>query len=199
MTEQFDIQSVPTEILQQILRHLSALEDVYQCVYVCKRWSFISLEILWYKPDLTSHYCQQTKSSFFQIIQTGHRTMFPYASFIRRINLSPLSISLNDAQLLSLRCCRRLERLTLAGCSRITNTGLFGVIFAIGSSLISIDLSDVCEITDMTVLKIAEYCHNLQGFNLSMSIPHLDITDKSIISLSRQCRSLKRVSKSANR
>ncbi|RCH96153.1 SCF ubiquitin ligase complex subunit, partial [Rhizopus stolonifer] len=98
-----------------------------------------------------------------------------------------------DLHVMALRYCKRLERLTLAGCSKLTDIGLCTLIDEIGTMLISIDFSDVNQITDKTIFKTASCCPNLQGINLSMSRPQTGITDSSMTALARQCVHLKRV------
>lgn len=190
--------NIPSEIIQDIFRKIESTNDLITCSHVCKRWSYLSLELLWYKPTFNIRYNNNSLPSspwltFFTIIQATQQTTFPYASFIRRINLSPLSILIEDLHVMTLRSCKRLERLTLAGCSKLTDIGLCTLINAIGPKLSSIDLSDVYQITDATIIEAAKSCPQLQGFNLSMNRSHHGITDSSIIRLAAQCTQLKRV------
>lgn len=183
--------SIPNEIISHILRLLSSDEDLKQCTNVCKQWSYLSLELLWYKPNFVN---STSWLAFFNVIQST-QTSFSYTSFIRRINLSPLSNFVEDIHIITLTACTRLERLTLAGCSKLTDVGLCALInhHGIGAELVSIDLSDVVQVTDTTVLKVAFCCPNLQGFNLSMSQEQQHITDASVVELAKQCKNLKRV------
>jgi F-box and leucine-rich repeat protein GRR1 len=189
------MKNIPSEIILQILKHVKETSepDLAQCIYVCRRWSYLALELLWCKPNLMH---STSWLAFFTIIQSTHQS-YPYTSFIRRINLSPLSTLIEDIHIITLNACVRLERLTLAGCSKITDVGLCALInqqeHGIGTELVSIDLSDVNQISDTTILKIAAYCPNLQGLNLCMSQEQQLITDIGIIQLSRRCICLKRV------
>jgi F-box and leucine-rich repeat protein GRR1 len=186
--------NIPSEIIRNILQHLTSIGDLVSCALVCKRWSYLALEILWYKPSFNIQALTSNSwLSFFTIIQATQQTTFPYASFIRRINLSPLSALIEDLHVMALRSCTRLERLTLAGCSKVTDVGLCTLINIVGSELISIDLSDVHQVTDKTIFEAAASCPNLQGLNLNMCRPQIDVTDKSIMSLAESCSNLKRV------
>lgn len=192
--------SVPSEILQDVFRKCESNSDLINCSLVCKRWSCLALELLWYKPTFHVHYngnlpAPSSWITFFTIIQATQQTTFPYASFIRRINLSPLSILIEDLHVMTLRSCKRLERLTLAGCSKLTDVGLCTLIHEIGPKLVSLDLSDVYQVTDATITEAAKSCPQLQGFNLSMSRSHHSITDTSITLLAAQCVHMKRVCK----
>ncbi|CAO3687611.1 unnamed protein product [Rhizopus stolonifer] len=93
---------------------------------------------------------------------------------------------------LKLTACQRLYRLTLANCYQLTDVGLCNLIdvqTGIGPELISLDLSDVLNTTDETILKIADSCPRLQVLDLSMSRPHFDISDieRSSIALALNC------------
>ncbi|CEP16455.1 hypothetical protein [Parasitella parasitica] len=188
---------IPSEIIQDILRKFESTNDLKTCSLVCKRWSYLALEILWFKPSFHLRFNNSQPSSawitFFTIIQATQQTTFSYASFIRRINLSPLSILIEDLHVMTLRACKRLERLTLANCSKLTDVGLCTLIHDIGPSLVSIDLSDVYQITDATIIEAARTCPQLQGFNLSMSRYHHGITDTGITMLAIQCTLLRRI------
>ncbi|KAG1049172.1 hypothetical protein G6F46_009637 [Rhizopus delemar] len=183
---------IPTEIVLHILKALDNEEDLVQCIYVCKQWSYHALEQLWYRPNITrSPRCL----SFFTTLQLTHHT-FPYTTFIRRINLAPLASLVNDSHITKLAKCQRLERLTLANCFYLTDVGLCSLIdvkTGIGPELISLDLTDVLNVTDKTLLKVAICCPRLQGLNLSMSRPHFDITDVGVVALAQQCPELKRI------
>jgi F-box and leucine-rich repeat protein GRR1 len=179
--------TIPSEIVLHILKQLPN-DDLVQCIVVCKRWSYLSCELLWYKPILAR---SKNWIAFFQVIQSTH-TSFPYTCFIRRINLAPLSSLVENSHVLTLNVCVRLERLTLAGCSQLTDAGLCGLINK-DNNLISIDLSDVHHITDTTLIKVALCCPHLQGFNLSMSQEQVHITDIGVVALATQCKDLKRV------
>ncbi|GAA5803454.1 hypothetical protein HPULCUR_008936 [Helicostylum pulchrum] len=187
------MKNIPSELIVQILKQLPSDKDLLQCVYVDKRWSYLASELLWYKPNFIR---SSSWLAFFTVIQSTQQS-YPYTSFIRRINLTPLSILVEDIHIITLNACQRLERLTLAGCSKLTDVGLCALItqqdHGIGSELVSIDLNDVVQVTDTTILKVAFCCPNLQGLNLSMSQEQQLITDISICEVARQCKDLKRI------
>ncbi|KAI8374925.1 hypothetical protein EDC96DRAFT_497303 [Choanephora cucurbitarum] len=184
--------NIPSEILLSILSRLDSTHDLLSCAQVCKLWSYFATELLWYKPNLEVLKSSNRWTMFFSIIQ-AKSTLFPYALFVRRINLSPLSLVIEDLHIMALRYCKRLERLTLAGCSKLTDIGLCTLIEDVGAALISIDLSDVDQVTDKTIRHTASHCPQLQGINLSMSKPQHGITDASIQQLAYSCNNLRRV------
>ncbi|KAI8337337.1 hypothetical protein BD560DRAFT_485185 [Blakeslea trispora] len=188
----YEYTNIPSEILLSILSQLDSRHDLISCAQVCKLWSYFATELLWHKPNLEVLKNSHRWTTFFSIIQ-AKTTIFPYALFVRRINLSNLSGMIEDLHVMALRYCERLERLTLAGCSSLTDIGLCTLIEGVGATLISIDLSDLEKITDKTVQQTAHACPQLQGLNLSMSKPQYGITDAGIQQLAYHCTNLRRV------
>ncbi|KAL0075077.1 hypothetical protein J3Q64DRAFT_1387035 [Phycomyces blakesleeanus] len=186
---------VPPELLIQIFANLLHPLDLLQCALTCKAWSYRALEILWIKPPIAHPYSWDL---FCQTTKPGNITLFPYLSFIRRINLSTLSVAILDDQLSQLSKCDRLERITLSGCSNLTDLGLLKLLdHGACENLVSLDLSDITTISDLTILKVAEQCPRLQGLNLNMHKDTQDrftrITDASIVKIAKSCRGLRRI------
>lgn len=207
-------QNIPSEIIQYILRFITQPTDLLQCALACKSWSFHAMELLWFKPQFSQliqwkTFCEilskeqtsssSTSSSSLFNTKTTSILTFPYASFIRRINLSSLSTQVTDSQLAAIKTCHRLERITLIGCSSITDKGLLELLsLKVGKHIMSIDLSDVTKITDKAIIAIANHCPHLQGLNLSMCKDDHEkcsgVTDIGITTLAKKCRQLRRVS-----
>ncbi|KAI7859916.1 hypothetical protein BDC45DRAFT_495296 [Circinella umbellata] len=190
-------QYIPSELIVHILKYLSHPSDLSSCALTCKSWSLHAVELLWYKPNFVR---STAWVSFCMVLQT-QKTLFPYTSFIRRINLSLLSTHVQDAHLTSLNDCERLERVTLTGCSNLTDNGIIGFLGTntnkIRKCLVSMDLGDVTNVTDISIKRIAEICPNLQGLNLSMCKEgpgrFEGITDEGIVMLSESCTGLRRI------
>lgn len=191
-------QTLPSEIIYSILKQITAMSDVYNCSLVCKTWCYLALEVLWFKPGFQS---ASTLALFCSLLRQEPSTlMFPYPSMIRRLNLSNLSNDILDSTVSCLEGCNRLERITLAGCTRLTDNGVLALLQnQVGQKLISVDLSDVVNVTDTAILAIAEKCPRLQGLNLSMckdTHEHpesVQIHDESIVRIAEKCPSLRRV------
>ncbi|KAI9251240.1 hypothetical protein BY458DRAFT_444312 [Sporodiniella umbellata] len=183
---------IPTEIVFQILKALDDDRTLVGCVYVCRQWSSLALELLWCNPNFRlSSRCL----SLFTTLQLKQPS-FQYTCFIRRINLAPVAPQLNDSHLSSLAHCSRIRRLTLAGCYQLTDAGLCQLIdvrTGIGPQLLSLDLSDVLNLTDKTLLTIAIHCPKLQALNLGMTAPHFEISDRGVETLAYSCTGLKRI------
>jgi F-box and leucine-rich repeat protein GRR1 len=133
------------------------------------------------------------------LVQEHTVSYLPYSSIVRRINVSSVSKQIDNQSLAILSVCKQLDRVTLSGCSNITNSGLMDFLSkGTGNYLLSIDLSDIKCINDETITLIAATCRRLQGLNLSVTSVKegecMGITDKSIVSLASSCRELRRVS-----
>ncbi|KAL7417064.1 hypothetical protein BDY24DRAFT_376505 [Mrakia frigida] len=116
---------------------------------------------------------------------------FPYATFIRRLNLGNISESMSDHSFFRLRTCSRLERLTLQGCSKLSDAVLAAVL-GDGNmpELVALDLTNVKLVTDRTVGSLARGCPRLQGLNLSGCRL---VTDEGVVSVAEGCRLLRRI------
>ncbi|ORX55011.1 RNI-like protein [Hesseltinella vesiculosa] len=188
-------QSIPSELISYILQFLTHPHDMLQSALTCRAWTFNALEALWWKPQFrsTAHWL-----AFCQILGEPRAWSYPYSTFVRRINVSSLSTNVNDHQLMLLNQCDRIERITLIGCTSLTDTGLLGLLSnKVGHYVTSVDLSDITTITNATIFKIAATCPNLQGLNLSMCREDQQrctgVTDQSICRLAEACPQLRRI------
>jgi F-box and leucine-rich repeat protein GRR1 len=186
---------IPSEIVLHILKQLDNQNDLVNCVPVCKLWGYHALELLWYKPALNQ---PLNWIAFCASLQSRYHSL-PYNSFIRRINLTPLSTHVEDYQIACLAKCQRFERITLAGCTSLTDKGLCSLMSqGACHDLLSLDLSDVFDITNVTLYKVAESCPKLQGLNLNMTRQTCRITDSGVAQLAMHCKELKRVNTCQN-
>ena len=69
---------------------------------------------------------------------------------------------------------------------------------ATSTNLVAMDLSDITNVSDATILQIANRCPKLQGLNLSMCKDGHEyfrgVTDTSIVKLAEQCPGLRKAS-----
>ncbi|KAG8802032.1 SCF ubiquitin ligase complex subunit, partial [Serendipita sp. 399] len=114
--------------------------------------------------------------------------LFPYARFVRRLNLSGVADDVKDAHFRCLAACHRLERLTLNGCVHLTDKSL--VVLSAMVNLIALDLTGVVDVTDLTLVAVATSSSKLQGVNLEGC---KKITDVGVIALADNCRLLRRI------
>ncbi|KAF9207546.1 SCF ubiquitin ligase complex subunit [Haplosporangium sp. Z 27] len=120
---------------------------------------------------------------------TSSNTIFPYADYIRRLNLSVLGPELTDTMLTQFASCSRLERLLLAGSVNITATGLNRVLPSF-TELLSLDLSEIPTVTDELLGNVATDCPRLHTLYLGSCAA---ITDESVMRLANNCHQLKRI------
>lgn len=184
------VHRLPNEILISIFAKLEKPGEVFQCMLTCKRWARNAVDLLWHRPLCTSW---KNFEIICRALQTGDDKpppYFPYPAFIRRLNLAALSGKLNDGSVMPLQSCNRVERLTLTGCTRLTDTGILALVEN-NSSLLALDISGAKEITEETIRTIAATCKRLQGLNISGCDK---VSNESLIELARNCRYIKRVS-----
>ncbi|WAQ84829.1 hypothetical protein PtA15_5A402 [Puccinia triticina] len=176
--------SLPHEILIQILRSVSSTSDLRRALLVCKAWCQCGIELLWHKPTFPSTSCL---IKMLVSLASKNQT-FPYISFIRRLNFSGIADHMTDHILLRLVNCTRLERLTLSGCNSITDDSIIKILKN-SQDLVALDLSDCKLITDECIHAVGQYSKFLQGLNLSGC---KTMTDAGLQSL-RHCKALRRL------
>lgn len=178
--------TLPHEILLHIFKYVAAHPpDLREALTVCKSWCLCGVELLWHRPSF------HRISSLFKMIHIIRRPdqKFPYASFVRRLSLSALATDLEDSLFGRLAVCTRLERLTLTGCTIISDD-VISAVLSQTKHLVAADFSDVTQLTDKSILTIAQNCPRLQGMNISGCKL---ITSDSIARLAKNCKLLRRV------
>lgn len=178
--------ALPHEILLAILKLVSTNSDFKSCILVCKSWCQCGVELLWHKPYI-SH--PNALARLLGVLSDSRQT-FHYNEFVRRVNLSLLSSSVDDTALVQLAPCRRIERLTLSGSTSISDRGLSYLLDQC-RSLVALDLSDCTQLSDLSCLSISKNCKRLQGLNLSGC---RNLADAGICAIAGECKELRRVS-----
>jgi F-box and leucine-rich repeat protein GRR1 len=176
---------LPPEILIHILKHLSSPRDLYNSLLVCRTWCECSVELLWHKPSFSK---LSTLVKMMRVLTHNDQT-FTYAHFIRRLNFLFLGPDITDSIFCRLAQCDRLERLTLVGCTAISDDALSRVLPCC-PNLVAIDLTGVVEITDKVVVALAASAQRLQGINLGGC---KKLTDVGVSALATHCSLLRRV------
>ncbi|KAI0065874.1 RNI-like protein, partial [Artomyces pyxidatus] len=176
---------LPPEILINILKHLHAPRDIHSTLLVSRAWCECSVELLWHKPTIADF---NTLFKIMQVLSREDRS-FTYAQFIRRLNLLSVGSNMADNVFARLSQCTRLERITLVGCSALSDDVIARTL-PFFPNLVAIDLSGVESVTDRTVLALADNCHNLQGINL---LGCKKVTSVSVRALAENCPLLRRV------
>lgn len=132
----------------------------------------------------------ETLESLLRTLDTPtHELTVDYASLVRRINLTNLPSAVDDSILLQMRACTKLERLTIGGCSKLTDLSLVPLLQN-NHEILSIDMTNLENLSDNTLITLAQNCPKLQGLYAS-GCKHF--TDDSINALAANCPYLKRM------
>lgn len=115
---------------------------------------------------------------------------FDYQTLVKRLNLSTLGVEVSDGTLQPFSTCKRIERLTLTKCVKLTDLSLESMLEG-NRSLLALDVTELENLTDRTMLALAKNCLKLQGLNISGC---RKISDESLEAVARSCRNVKRVS-----
>ena len=176
---------LPPEILINILKHLSSPRDIHSTLLVSRSWCECSVELLWHKPTVPD---VNTLIKIMQVLSREEPT-FTYAQFIRRLNFLNVGSEMSDNIFGRLAPCTRLERLTLVGCSNLSDDAIARTVPCF-PGLVAIDLSGVESVTDRTIFALAENCRKLQGINLQGC---RRVLSASVGALADKCPLLRRV------
>lgn len=183
---QIPVYRLPAEILISIFSRLSSPKDLQSCMLVSKEWARNSVGLLWHRPSMNNW-----KAIHSVLWSVRHlRKTFAYQDLVKRLNMSSLGSQISDSVLIGLNSCKRIERLTLTNCTKISDHSLAPLINR-NRSLVALDVTGVEYFTDEGLLTVAENCVRLQGLNVTGC---RRITDKSVMAVAQNCRHLKRVS-----
>ena len=152
---------------------------------VSKHWARNSAELLWHRPLCNNWDNLVAVTNSIQ----KHDGYFPYKALVRRLNLSNLADQVNDGSVQPFMLCKRIERLTLTGCTKLTDSGVCSLING-SKALLALDVTNLSAITDHTLKAVAENCGRLQGLNITDCSK---ITDESLVAVAQHCHFLKRV------
>lgn len=181
------ISRLPPELLIAVFAKLNLSADLRSCMMVSKHWARNSAEMLWHRPLCNTW---PNLAIVTQSIQKDDG-WFPYNALVRRLNLSNLADEVNDGSVQPFMRCKRIERLTLTGCKKLTDHGVCTLIHG-SRALLALDITGLSSITDHTLTTVSENCGRLQGLNITGCS---EITDLSLVKVARNCHSLKRVSR----
>jgi len=176
---------LPPGILIHVFKNLHSTKDLHSCLFVSRAWCECSIELIWHNPAISRLH------TFIEILVTISKQdqTFSYARFIRRLNFIPVGRELTSNLFSRLYTCTGLERLTLVGCSAITDEAL-EIVFLACPNLFAIDLTGVVEATDKAITALARTCERLQGINLAGCTA---ITSEGVSALAKHCHLLRRV------
>ncbi|KAF2275430.1 RNI-like protein [Westerdykella ornata] len=179
------ISRLPAELMIAIFSKLSSPIDLRNCMLVSKDWAHNSVALLWHRPHTGNWECVRNVIS----TVSNPNSYFDYSSLVKRLNLSNLGSQVNDGTLQPLSGCKRVERLTLTGCTRLTDLSLTAMLQG-NRRLLALDVSNVGSITDRTMYALAENAVRLQGLNITKCDK---ISDGALEAVARNCKQIKRL------
>lgn len=176
---------LPAELLISIFARLSAPSDLLTCMLVSKEWARNSVGLLWHRPGMNRW------ESIHSVVQSIRRAnkFFAYQDLVKRLNMSTLAGQVSDGCLVGMTACKRIERLTLTNCNKLTDVSLQPLVDG-NRSLLALDITGLGEVTDKTMITVADNCLRLQGLNVSGC---KKLSDASIVAIAKSCRHLKRL------
>ena len=180
------VSRLPPELLIGVFTKLSSSMDLRSCMLVSKSWSRNSVDLLWHRPLCNTW---QNLLSVTASIQRPDG-YYPYNALVKRLNLSNLNDQINDGTVKPFMLCKRIERLTLTGCVKLTDGGVCSLING-SRSLLALDITGLDAVTDHTLMAVAANCLRLQGLNVTDCSK---VTDDSLVLIAENCHFLKRVS-----
>lgn len=176
---------LPAEILISVFSKLSSPADLKACMLVSKDWARNSVGLLWHRPQTNGW------TSLHNVLRSVRKadSHFAYNELVKRLNLSNLGSQISDGVLMSFINCKRIERLTLTNCSKVSDLSLAHMLEG-NRALLALDITGLECISDVSMYSLAENCVRLQGLNVTNC---KRITDASLEAVARRCRHVKRV------
>lgn len=175
---------LPPELLIAIFSKLVSPVDMLNCMLVSRNWAANCVGILWHRPS-----CNNWDNLKRVASSVGKDDgLFAYGELIKRLNLSALT-DVSDGTVLPFTQCKRVERLTLTNCSKLTDKGVSDLVEGT-RHLQALDVSDLRSLTDHTLYAVSRNCPRLQGLNITGCAK---VTDESLLAVSQSCRQIKRL------
>ena len=179
------VHRLPAELLISIFSRLNTPSDLQTCMLVSKEWARNSVGLLWHRPAMSKW---ESIHSVVRSIRKAKK-FFAYQELVKRLNMSTLAATVSDGTIFGMAECKRIERLTLTNCSKLTDISLQPLIQD-NRSLLALDVTGLEHLTDKTMLTVADNCLRLQGLNVTGC---KKLTDASIVAVAKSCRHLKRI------
>ncbi|RHZ84511.1 hypothetical protein Glove_80g5 [Diversispora epigaea] len=181
------------EILTEIFSYLVTYKTLYPTLFVNRLWYFCSAPILWRKADFIgglNNVCIGWRK-FKKVMRENRK---PHASYLLQLHISSCKVS-NDELYGIARSCPNLRHLKIKWCcglsdrviSKITQICLLESLSVSCNSKGIKRSSELNNMKDTTLCKIANSCPNLQYLKLGSS----KITDISLRTVAQSCINLR--------
>lgn len=182
---------LPAELLISVFARLSSTKDLQSCMLVSRDWARNSVGLLWHRPQTNNW--GSVQSVVWSIRKADKK--FAYQDLVKRLNLSTLGPQVSDGTIMGMIDCKRIERLTLTNCSKLTDMSLSPLLEG-NRSLVALDVTGLDQLTDQALNVVADNCLRLQGLNVTGC---RKLTDASLVAIAKNCRHLKRVRTASRR
>lgn len=179
------ISRLPAELMIAIFQKLGSSADLMSCMLVSREWARNSVGLLWHRPQTQKW---EALHNVVQSVRSAH-AYYDYAHLVKRLNLSSLGPAVSDGTLQPFAICKRIERLTLTNCTKLTDLSVARMVEG-NRSLLALDVTGMEGLTDTTMFSVAGNCFRLQGLNITNC---RRITDDGLVAVARSCRLIKRV------
>ncbi|KAJ9629736.1 SCF ubiquitin ligase complex subunit [Taxawa tesnikishii (nom. ined.)] len=176
---------LPAELLISVFARLSSTKDLQSCMLVSRDWARNSVGLLWHRPQTNNW--GSVQSVVWSIRKADKK--FAYQDLVKRLNLSTLGPQVSDGTIMGMIDCKRIERLTLTNCSKLTDMSLSPLLEG-NRSLVALDVTGLDQLTDQALNVVADNCLRLQGLNVTGC---RKLTDASLVAIAKNCRHLKRI------
>ncbi|KAF2455744.1 hypothetical protein BDY21DRAFT_372897 [Lineolata rhizophorae] len=176
---------LPAELMIAIFSKLSSPTDLRSCMLVSRDWARNSVGLLWHRPQTNNWPAIHNVAN---AIRRKQR-YFDYPGLVKRLNMSSLGNQISDGTLLQFSDCKRVERLTLTNCNKLSDLSLTQMITG-NRFLLALDVTGLESITDKTMLAVADNCPRLQGLNVTNC---KKVSDDSLEAVAKNCRHVKRL------
>jgi F-box and leucine-rich repeat protein GRR1 len=179
------VSRLPAEIMIAIFQRLPKNSDLRNCMLVSKEWARNSVALLWHRPTTGNWLALHNVVNSLR----SPLAFFDYERLVKRLNLSLLNNHISDGVLMPFAGCKRIERLTLTGCTKLSDLSIAQVVEG-NRSLMALDVTGVEGVTDESIYAVARNCYRLQGLNITNCEK---VTDASLVAIAENCRYVKRL------
>lgn len=179
---------LPDEVVCTIIQALLLdSATLHALMRTCRRLTTLTAPFLYRRPCPQGY---QGLRRLLDVLSTPPSLLLlPYATYPRRINLSEWASQVQDRDILGLRDCTRLQRITWTGCSSLTAPAIQSLLPS-WPDLLTVDLSGVTCMDDPTLSLLARSCPQLQCLYLA----HCDkLGEDAVLDLIISCPWLRRL------
>ena len=183
------LRSYPEHILKRVLAKLNNAE-LLSMISINKKFAKIICELIYYRPYISSkNKMRKFEASIFYSLTNA--TIFPYHTFVKRLNFSFFNINIEPGSLRILGACSSTERLTMIRLNGITGKDISIFVKNLKKDILtSVDVTSTPFLNGKEVEAFIDNCElSLQGLYMPNSQCNTELLNK----LFETCKNLKRI------